>query len=93
VSSASADSTVKVWQTDSEPPCQQTIAIQRSGFALDVRIVDGPSDTCFLMASTDACKILVYASQKKTFHFDLVHQVHELVSHFYSKYSYVRNYA
>ena len=82
LASASADSTVKVWkvakpeiETESSPVVLQTIPVDRNGFALDLRIAEGPNETLFLIASTDACKVIVFASDKNNLNFVASHQV------------------
>jgi len=78
MASASADSSIKVWnvsKSESSSEALQTIPIHRNGFALDLRVIEGPSETVFLIASTDACKILIFCSAKGSFQFLPSHQL------------------
>lgn len=79
LASASADSSVKVWKVPSEvessPGVVQTIPVHRNGFALDLRIAEGPNETLFLIVSTDTCKVIVFTSEKKNLNFLASHQV------------------
>ena len=78
IASASADSSIKVWnapKSESVSEALQTIPIHRNGFALDLRVIEGPSETVFLIASTDACKILIFCSGKDEFQFLPSHQL------------------
>ena len=79
---AAADSAVKIWHVPKDgaedgPHAEviQTIPIFRSGFSLDLRIIEGPGETLFLVVSTDVCKIIVYTSGMENVQFSTSHQV------------------
>lgn len=66
IATASNDSTIKLWRytkLDDTPESNQTIAIHRNGFALDLKLVSGPENIQFLFVSTDTCKIIIYTSE------------------------------
>jgi WD40 repeat protein len=81
LASTSADSTIKVWKvpkSESASEILETIPIHRNGFAFDLRILEGPNSTLFLIVSTDACKVIVFTSDNNNIIFSPAHQVNTI---------------
>ena len=82
--SASTDSTLKFWerQQDDTWNCFQTFICPKSGFALDVKVIECEDKDLWIFASFDDCSIRLFCkSQESSKYFKETDYFHPGVSH------------